>query len=315
MTWEFYTIENNVQYMSWGHDIFEDGGIIYYSAQVSYPESTDKFWMIYRSNDGGSTWEMSDKVLGGVNSQWLGPYKIKKVKNKLYAVGTIIENGIRVWKIRASESGSVNSWSDVDSYISEGASSQIPLEISSDSKGNIFVLGQMRDSGDRDKLILRASLDNGVTWNNIFIKEIVTNSQFITYVDSNDSLFVGYVELEGDNINNWIISKSTDLGATWSDVSKLSFDGSVAIERTSPYYGPSALSSDSEGNFIATGYPNGTILKGTNAGTTWTQIKTPIDDLGVYSMAIDSVGNVVVISSDYVQETSLYSTFTLSCLQ
>lgn len=226
---------------------------------------------ILRSNDQGNTWS---------NPALSGSLVTALVINNAGYLFALTDSGI----FRSVNDGL--SWSHVNDTLGSIHHNGIPKEnnngiLAVSPKGHIFAVCRKRVDGFfNDLAILYRSVDSGLTW-----KQIAPDSVF-NYFDTNSTF--NYDDLVGLSIvsNGDILAsiyggllRSTDDGVNWSRISD-----------PSDHTWYNAIAPNSKGIIFA-GTDRG-VLKSSNKGQVWTQSNQGITDARVYSLSIDSSGNM-----------------------
>jgi hypothetical protein len=189
------------------------------------PNTGTKSWIIRESGDGGATWETVDEVYQGPTAKpSCGDVKVNPYTGDVFAVGRANASSSEgfYWLVRKRAAGA-QSFETVDLV---GAP---PINdaraIGFHSTAGIFVVGRMGDS-QRDVWTVRRSTDGGVTWATVdsFQDSAKTYSEARGIaVSGSGAIYVcgrAAQVVKGRTVNNWVVRRSVDGGATWTTVDR-----------------------------------------------------------------------------------------------
>ena len=184
------------------------------------------YWLIARSDAADQAWnkvylyQQAKGLLAECFALGIAP------NGDLYSSGQAVlpKNQYAVWTVQRSTNQG-ESWTNVDTYGASRTAFGLARGIGFDSKGSIYVVGQVPAGGGHSWTV-RKSSNGGTNWTTLDSNFDPGNSGAagIT-VDSKDNIYVtGSAALGESTGRYWVVRSSSDRGATWNTVyqSKLS---------------------------------------------------------------------------------------------
>lgn len=211
-------------------------------------------------------------------------------------------------------------WQTIDD--AEGSTGEGVREVTSDSAGNIFAAGWIRDASERYHAVITRSSDSGATWGTVadypalndpsapngpgagfsaMAAADVAGGETVLVASGRDTRVLGndyYLGVSG----NWLTVRSKDAGVTWETVDKYShptyktaFDpSSVAVDSSGSIYLMGAATENvvGKGGRVTT-LSHWLIRKGlaSAGGIVWSTV-------GDFSYPTSTVGGVVCVGTD-----------------
>ncbi len=156
------------------------------------------------------------------------------------------------------------------------------------TNGAVAFVGSARDSLNSYWWRVRVSPDGGVNWFTVYDPR---ESADYDYGEAVSASFGpdGALYVAGWDFQNWIVRRSSDLGATWSAVAKIPRSDRLAAMRFTP-----------SGIVLSSGEPTGgswQVLRSTNQFASWTLLDDWVTEFGdtTRGMTEDKLGNLVVV--------------------
>jgi photosystem II stability/assembly factor-like uncharacterized protein len=226
-----------------------DPSLIYATVNMEGP-------VLFQTRDGGSAWSPVPAPGSAVVFDPNNP-------DVCYAYGS---------KLQKSIDGGMT-WAEISSFYT------LSLAIDPANSNRIFA-GTFGPTGANN---VCRSVDGGASWTCSALESWFGSGVSAIVVDPGNGDVV-YAATAGDFDNPGRgIFKSTDAGATWTNISTTSFYAEVSCLVMNPSDPDVLLAGTTFGGFAPQG-----ILKSVDAGATWTQSSTGLPDyIGVYDMAID----------------------------
>jgi hypothetical protein len=165
--------------------------------------TTQSYWTVRRSLDGGATWATVDSAILG-EAFGLGA----DASGNLYVVGAsqgpTFGNGTH-WLVRKSSDGG-NSWTTVDNY-NPGAYAVVAKAFTADLHGNLFVAGYVQQTSGAIQWLVRENPGGSGSWQTA--DSLGTNSaeSRATAADAAGNVYVVGNYFEGTSASHWIVRK------------------------------------------------------------------------------------------------------------
>lgn len=264
-TWNKIIDYNDYNFLGWSTDGSDSGGQAWYDLAFAVsPEDENIIFVggvnVWRSLDGGSTWELNGHWYGGGGATYIHAdqhiFKYNELDNKLYAGN---DGGI----YKSNNDGS--SWEDISDGISILQSYRLSTSI---TNPNIVTCGA-QDNGTMKK--------NDTVWNAVLGGDGMET--LIDYTDEN----VIYGESQYGNIN-----RSTDGGNNFTSIKP---SGTSNGDWVTPY-----IIDYNNHNTIYSGYKD--VYKSTDRGNSWTKISNNIfGGDNIVSLAISKTNSDYIYAS------------------
>ncbi|MGB7540270.1 MAG: sialidase family protein [Anaerolineales bacterium] len=175
---------------------------------------------IYYSNssDGGENWSANTKVNDGISSSAGVPSLAVDGSGTLYVTWWDNRNGPRaIFFSKSTDHG--NTWSaNIRINDMAGANASAP-SLAIDDSGILYIAWHDNRAGSYNVYISK-SIDGGSTWSpGIQVSDRSINGLiYVTLiVDHNGNLYAAWRSSNGNDYGDYLLSKSTDGGTTWSD--------------------------------------------------------------------------------------------------
>jgi len=300
-------------YDAFAHDITTDPfGNIFVAAKGTNSSSVSR-WLILKSPDGGSSWNVVDdfQYVSGENSSAVSV--TADALGNVYAAGEVDDgaNGLR-WLVRKSLN-SGQSWFTVDTYQYVATKDTFAAYIVANTLGEIYGLLRPKDGANTFHSLIRKSIDGGASWKNVddfqYVAGQDTNSTILT-LNLKGHLFLAASGKDGGGIYHWLVRKSTDLGSTWTTIDDFQLvTGKISSART--------LLFDGNGSFYVFGrgldagnVSHWLVRKSLNDGQSW----STIDDFQfaagqlayAWSAFVDNFGSLYAIGFGFDSAPDLY---------
>jgi hypothetical protein len=211
---------------SWGTAKFFDSvcsaadrdGNVYVAARAA--ASGKGYWFVRKFTASSNSWATVDVFVNNGYGGWPTAVACDRT-GKVFVVGifALANYSGYTWGVRRSLDGGA-SWKTVDTFQLDVPPNMWANEVTTDAKGNVYVVGYAwRSSGIADWLV-RASTDGGNTWRTIDDPPLDGNGASASSigVDSMGRLNVlgGFLDTSG--IGHSLLRRSSDGGATWVNV-------------------------------------------------------------------------------------------------
>jgi len=248
-----------------------------------------------RSEDGGATWSARINLSSTSVTSYYPCIALDSSGN--INVAWKEDNTGEIFFRRSQDNGT--GWSAAVNISNTAGNSDGP-KIVVDSSGNINVAWGDFDPGNSDIYFTR-SADNGATWSqvkNIYPSTVGSHYPDIA-VDNSGNINVAWLEDTPTDVEIYF-SRSTDNGATWSQVKNIS--------NNSSYSSDPEIAVDSDGNINVVWSDNSPGIfdiffsRSTNNGAGWsTAVNISSNAANCYypDIALDSAGNINVVWSHY----------------
>lgn len=256
-------------------------------------------WIVRKSSDSGATWNTSDEFFLNFSNEAVAMALAESpINNNLYTSGFAIPmGGTRQWIVRRSSDAGA-SWVTKDTYSLQAGYEAIANDVTIDSSGNIFVVGEASTSSSGKMLVVRKSSDQGDTWSLVKSYNIYPyDAAAKTVLADSGNIFVGGYAISGLAGNFFAqILKSSDGGISWSVADSYQLSSTKRSEYNS-------LVRDSSGNLYASGtfvdsanVKHWLIRKSIDGGNTWTTTRDIVFSAGydseVHKLTADFNGNI-----------------------
>ena len=271
-------------------------------------DNTQTTGVVRKSTDAGATWPttLQDSAANFVEVRGVA---VSSDGNTIFLVGCAkTTTGTSNWIVRRSNDGG-QTWATADQFTLGGSGNTRANAITSDTAGNLYVVGQADAGSNHLSWIVRRSQDGGTTWSTV---DTISGGAAASYANSvfvspTGNIFVAGLIPGGKKgtIGQWTVRRSQDGGNTWSTVDSYQLNTAYDADATS-------LGTDAAGNLYAVGWADTrgsaslgvdhwTVRKSSNGGTTW----TTVDDFPAQSgqsrpagFAKDSLGNLYVVGQN-----------------
>jgi hypothetical protein len=289
---------------SWGLAAAPSGTI--YALGNSSPSDGDSRQLVLSSSDNGSSWSVLDDFAppGRFVDFWFGVGGgiALDSSGNIYVSGLSYDNDLvqpAERYVRRSTDGGAT-WTTVDNVVLPfvyGGSDDVGIAI--DATGDVYVSGR---GSDADQLWAVRKGVGGTSYStvdalpNSYAKDIFVHPTAGIFV-------VGQTQVTIKNTTSWawLVRRSTDGGATWSNVDAFQLSSSL----DSAAWG---IGTDTSGNLYVVGsgnapyrwgsFPHWVVRKSTNGGNSWTTVDDYQLEANNYSqarcIAADAYGNLFV---------------------
>lgn len=271
-----------------------------------------KSWIVRKSIDKGVSWSVVDNFNYSPGQESIAQAFAADKLGNIFVVGQgIINMGTPqyYWIVRKSSNGGAT-WATVDAITGAPGFFNEAAAIAISPTNRIFVTGVIHD-GAKFEWPVRTSNDSGNGWSTVSTYSSTGHARgYAAVVDNSSNLYACGTGADASNKYHWIIAKSSDNGATWTQVDNYQMQASADAEcRT--------LGLDRTGRVFAGGFAdsgvNGKhwiVKRATADGTSWLirdDYVHPSDSMmaansSAKSIAFDSANNVYVagFASTYV---------------
>ncbi len=163
----------------------------------------------------------------------------------------------------------LSTWATVDQLPATSGA----VGVATDNSGDVFVAGYARNpTTQQDDHLVRRSADAGTTWSSLQDPAAFTEVKDIAVSGDGNTIFlVGCAPNASGSANNWIVSRSTDGGVTWSTVDQFALAGSNNRAN--------AITADAAGNLYVVGQADAgsnhttwIVRRSQDGGTTWSTV-------------------------------------------
>ncbi len=249
-----------------------------YSAGTGGDTNGDWHGIVLASGDHGSTWW---NVLDDASPDWYTDFSggiAADAFGNVYVAGMLSDtNSVQSdrWIVRRSADGGVT-WTAADSFAmgTVGAIPSSPTAITTDAAGNVYVVGRSRASGQIVWTVRKGV--GGTSFSTVDQGPIASFGRpQAVFAHPTAGIFVaGATRVTVKNVTSdvWLVRRSTDGGATWSNVDNFQLSSSRAASAM-------GIGADASGNLYVVGSGNGPsnishwiVRKSTNGGTSWTTV-------------------------------------------
>jgi hypothetical protein len=275
---------------------------------------TDGNWFTRKSSDGGTTWSDSDP-----NYTYSGGYSVAKAvarapNGNVYVVGNSSDASYYRGVIRKASSVSSNTWTTVFSYLLDPMGATEFNAISVGGDGKIWVVGSATDSTANQHWVVFVSSDDGATWTQVddYQGDSVSHGMAFSVSVLGSDVFVSGQAVDGSGDAIWIVRKSSDDGATWTNADEFS-----PIPGYWSY--PRSIVEHKNGNLYVGGIGGSSwvIRKSSDRGATWVTDDDFTLEAGGYgdvnSLSVDSTGNIYAAGNATISSAPLWVVRKLSC--
>ncbi|HUP57295.1 MAG TPA: hypothetical protein VM598_07585, partial [Bdellovibrionota bacterium] len=236
---------------------------------AGYADAYPYRWYVRSSSDGGNTWGTLEAFRYAAGQSSSAYAVTETAPGILYAAGcgreTSATLGVCHWIVRKSTNGGA-AWTTV-----QDISGSTATGVSRDGAGNPIVL-----SGLSGSLVVQKSTDGGTNWGSMASYQNTAELNLTGYsvkgVGPSTLYAAGYMPTFSGG--NWIVRKSANSGASWSQVDSFQHVGGGAT--------PLGIGVDLSGAVYVVGSGLGTggagiqndwiVRRSTNAGTSWTTV-------------------------------------------
>ena len=189
-----------------------------------------KTWIVRQSGDGGATWSTVDAFYQGATAKpSCTDVKVNPYTGDVYAVGagnTGSTTGF-LWAVRKRAAGSTN-FTTVDMVGAPPVNEA--RAVGFHPTAGVFVVGHM-GNGTRDLWTVRRSQNGGATWTTVDTfqdsantyseaRGITVSASGAIYVCGHAGQVQSKVKGKTTTVNNWVVRRSLDGGATWTVVDR-----------------------------------------------------------------------------------------------
>lgn len=233
-TWtetDFIAAGPTPQYTGWAEDLrIDNTGTLWVGGKLQKMSYNSPFWdtlsqepLLRKSTDGGVTWSDS---LHTISSD----YSARITRSIRLDNGDMITasfdqgpsgKGDEVGRLYRSTDGG-SSWSDLSQLMYTQVFYNEPSAFVADASGRMLMTGYTYDERDSyNHAIVRASLDNGVTWTaGIDVVDPARNAEgSVAAIDSSGSFFAAVTESTwGFTVASAVVIKKSSDGVNWSDL-------------------------------------------------------------------------------------------------
>jgi len=276
-----------------------------------FSENSIENWIVFKSVDGGDSWEVIDSFDrdGGFDSA--NAIAIDSNDN-IYVVGSegVTGEGTGNWIVRKSTTGASGSFVYIDSF-DRDSSTDVANAIAIDSSGSIYVVGHETVTGESQNWIVRKST-TGASGSFVYIDSFDRDGGLDQAagiaIDSGDNVYVvGFETVTGES-QNWIVRSSTDgTSGSFTYIDSFDRDGGSDVA--------SAIAIDSGDNIyvvgheIVTGEGSNWIVRKSTDGTSASFVYVDSFDRdglndSAQAIAIDSGDNIYVVGNENVSGES-----------
>jgi hypothetical protein len=202
-------------------------------------------WVVRRTANGGANWVVVDDLPWATPSQMSVMSFVPTVGT--FAVGSLYVNGVNVWLARRTLDGG-QTWASADTYQLISGQEAYARGVSSDSQGNIYVVGYAHNASGIAVWIVRGSGDGGATWTTVDTFSYVAAKASVAHAIGTDSLgrvvVAGAVQ-DAQGTSHWLVRRPVT-GGGWQTVE----DYQLAPGQTSD---ARAIVTDAAGNILVAG--------------------------------------------------------------
>ncbi len=195
-------------------------------------------WLVRKSSDNGLSWSTVDDYILAAGKDSNASAIIADSIGTLYTVGFAEDSGGKsFWVVRKSSDLGAT-WGTVDSFQYIATRNALAQGVAVNNSGHIFVTGYGLETS-WNHVITRRSTDGGATWaiidDYLYSASGHNYSYAVTLNNLGDIFTAGYGKGPSSALG-WTIRKSSDNGATWSNVDYYGYvAGSQAIAKSIAY--------------------------------------------------------------------------------
>lgn len=252
-------------------DTFVVSGAINTYAKSIYIDNSDNIYVVgsygmgsggggiivRKSSNRGVSWSTFTVYSSNVVGSSAAAYGIDKAPNgDLYVSGNLTVLDSAVWSVFKSTDGGLN-WSLLTSYSYPSAKRSTAYSVVTTSATTIYVAGSISDTNFVSHWVVQKSTDAGATWTlaDDFLYSAGKSAEAFKIVKNTaGDLFVAGYGSDASYVQNWIIRKSSDGGATWSNfdvyvysASRASFAQGIVIDSSNNIY---AVGTGSDSSYV-----------------------------------------------------------------
>jgi hypothetical protein len=276
-TWKTIDILSNTTFFSYDPNIAAVGSNVYVTWTEEHKETADTIFR--RSTDNGATWKSRINLSNTTSGNGSSTPQIAASGSNVYVAWANAGAGPEFWLTRSTDNGAT--WKPLVD-ITESDASQTELHLTA-LGANVYVIWiQASPDNGAFEIMFRRSTDNGATWKpviNLSNNPGHSNSPEITTSGSN--VYVVWVQVSADSTKIDIqLRRSTDNGATWKSITKISSNAGTSIAPHVAAKGSTVYvvwQDDTPGNYDILS------RRSTNNGATWDTIRNLSNSTGISS--------------------------------
>lgn len=215
-------------YPSFASDIIIDNSSNVYVQGRVYDNSWKSIWITRKSSNFGSSWTTIDNYIFSVGYDSYSSGIAIASNGDLYAVGGGYDASGKSSSLIRKSTDSGLSWSTIDIYQYSAGKNSACTAVTTNNSGEIFVASDGVDASGWTHWIVRKSSDNGSTWGVIDDYKYSSSSHNYPYslvADNTGFVLTTGVTPGNSPISTWRTRKTTNSGASWSNVDFYSYSG------------------------------------------------------------------------------------------